>query len=50
MYEILSHTIVVYVMSAEERKTKRNLEFLLGKKQDIRKKPHVIYVALRVLY
>jgi hypothetical protein len=42
------HTIEAYVMNAVGRRIKRNLEFLVGKKLDTRKKPHVIYVALRV--
>jgi len=37
-------------MNAEERKINLNLEALNGKLRGIRKKPHVIYAALKVYF
>jgi hypothetical protein len=37
-------------MSVEERKINLNPEALNGKARDIRKKPHVIYAALKVYF
>jgi hypothetical protein len=36
------------VIVAEARRPKRNLKYSTGKRLDTRKKPHVIYVALKV--
>jgi hypothetical protein len=37
-------------MNVVERKKNLSQENLVGKKQDIRKKPHVIYAALEVYF
>ena len=42
------HTIVARVMNVVERKRNLNQESQIGKVVHTRKKPHVMYVALKV--
>jgi hypothetical protein len=41
-------TLEAHAVVAVERSLERNLEFLTGKKADIKRKPHVTYVVLSV--
>jgi hypothetical protein len=41
---------VVYVMDVGKLKLRKDLEFIIGKKQDIRKNPHAIYVGFVVYF
>jgi hypothetical protein len=45
---MVKHTTVVYVMIVVAKNKRKNPTNQVGKKQDIRKKPHAIYVALKV--
>jgi len=44
------HITEVYVMCAVERNKNKNHRKPIGLKVDIRKKPHAIYVALKVYF